>query len=81
MCSAMHTDWVDISGVTVHPHDASGQAVKKKHCTCVCVTNQPYRLMTNACMLSKKMDGECTYIYIYIYHTGLIANAHMYKNI
>ena len=38
MCSAMHTDWVDISGVTVHPHDASGQAIKKKNTVHVCVT-------------------------------------------
>ena len=37
MCSAMHTDWVDISGVTVHPHDASGQAIKK-NTVHVCVT-------------------------------------------
>ena len=67
MCSAMHTDWVDISGVTVHPHDASGQAVNK-NTVHVRVTNQPYRLMTNAYMLSKKMNGECTHIYIYIKH-------------
>ena len=43
MCSAMHTDWVDISGVTVHPHDASGQAIKK-NTVHVCVTVQVLHL-------------------------------------
>ena len=41
MCSAMHTDWVDILGGTVHPHDASGQATQTKNTVHVCVTNRP----------------------------------------
>ena len=45
---------------------SSGQAKQQKNTVHVCVTNQPYRLMTNAYVLSKKMYGECTHTYIYI---------------
>ena len=38
----------------------------------MCVTNQPYRLMANAYVLSKKMYGECTHTYIYIYISNRI---------
>ena len=50
--------------LTLHQHDFW---VTSSHTRTLymCVTNQSYRLMTNAYMLSENIDGGCTHIYIY----------------
>ena len=52
--------------LTLHQHDFWVTSTHTRTLY-MCVTNQSYRLMTNAYMLSKKIDGECTHIYVYRY--------------